>query len=278
MVEIALSLAITGFALVVILGVLPTGLQVQRENREETIIGQDASVWMNAIRNGARGFDDLTNYVDAVVKAVTRFDLNGGVLAGYPEVHILTPTNYLINGTPQAPTYPNNIFDGYRIIGLLSTPRYEYFFKNNGTLQHITNRLIETSNYVTAYVRAMAGAATEKSPQSNPDVRGLAFRYRMVAEMVPYVGWDTNWVQFNPANTGTNSVDRRAYEAAMVAANTTPNLNDIRLLFRWPVLPNNQPEKGRQAFRTVASSELSRTNDRGMTVYFLNPRSYVGYP
>ena len=55
MIEIALSLAIIGFALVAIVGVLPLGLNVQKKNREETIINQDASVLLNAIRNGAQG-------------------------------------------------------------------------------------------------------------------------------------------------------------------------------------------------------------------------------
>ena len=44
MIEIAISLAIIGFALVAILGVLPIGMSVQRENREETIINQDAKI------------------------------------------------------------------------------------------------------------------------------------------------------------------------------------------------------------------------------------------
>ncbi|MGD0614189.1 MAG: type II secretion system protein, partial [Verrucomicrobiota bacterium] len=55
MIEIALCLAIIGFALVAIIGVLPTGLNVQKDNREETIINQDAAVWMDAIRHGAQG-------------------------------------------------------------------------------------------------------------------------------------------------------------------------------------------------------------------------------
>ena len=66
MVEIALCLAIIGFALVAIIGVLPTGLNVQQTNREETVIDQDAAVWMDAIRNGGRGYDDLTNYIIAI--------------------------------------------------------------------------------------------------------------------------------------------------------------------------------------------------------------------
>jgi prepilin-type N-terminal cleavage/methylation domain-containing protein len=63
LVEIAICLAIIGIALVAIIGVLPRGLDVQRENRERTVINQDASIFIEAIRNGARGADDLTNYV-----------------------------------------------------------------------------------------------------------------------------------------------------------------------------------------------------------------------
>src|SRR5471030_691992 len=63
MIEIAISLAIIGIALVGIIGVLPLGMNVQRDNREETIINQDASVLLEAIRSGARGLNDLTNYV-----------------------------------------------------------------------------------------------------------------------------------------------------------------------------------------------------------------------
>ena len=57
MVEIAIAIAVIGFALVAIIGVLPTGLQVQRDNREETIINQDGTYWLQAIRNGAAGSD-----------------------------------------------------------------------------------------------------------------------------------------------------------------------------------------------------------------------------
>src|SRR5258708_308441 len=75
MVEIAISLAVIGFALVAIIGILPTGMQVQRENREETVIAQDAMVLMDAIRNGAQGMDDLTNYVQSIAVTVSPYDL-----------------------------------------------------------------------------------------------------------------------------------------------------------------------------------------------------------
>jgi len=51
---------------VAIIGILPSGLQVQRDNRSETIINQDGTFWLETIRNGARGMDDLVSYVDRI--------------------------------------------------------------------------------------------------------------------------------------------------------------------------------------------------------------------
>ena len=72
MVEIALCLGVIGFALVAIVGILPLGLQVQQENREDTIVSQDGSYFLEAIRNGAQGLDHLTNHVQKIFQ-VERF-------------------------------------------------------------------------------------------------------------------------------------------------------------------------------------------------------------
>ena len=77
MVEIAICLAIIGFALVAIIGVLPYGMATQRDNREETIINQDATVFLEAIRNGSQGLDDLTNYVYAITNYWTQYSSAG---------------------------------------------------------------------------------------------------------------------------------------------------------------------------------------------------------
>src|SRR6266498_397335 len=66
MVEIAISLGVIAIALVAILGVLPTGVRVQRDNREDTILNQEGEFWLEAIRSGSRGLDYLTNYVDLI--------------------------------------------------------------------------------------------------------------------------------------------------------------------------------------------------------------------
>src|SRR5207247_333730 len=42
MIEIAICIAVIGFALVAIIGVLPTAMRVQQDNRADTLIDQDA--------------------------------------------------------------------------------------------------------------------------------------------------------------------------------------------------------------------------------------------
>lgn len=61
MVEIAIAIGVIGFALVAIIGILPSGLEVQRDNRSETIINQDATFWLTAIKSGAVDVNELTS-------------------------------------------------------------------------------------------------------------------------------------------------------------------------------------------------------------------------
>ena len=72
MVEIAICLAIIAFALVAIIGVLPIGMNAQKENREETLINFDAHYLMDAIRSGSQGADTLTNYIICITNIKVR--------------------------------------------------------------------------------------------------------------------------------------------------------------------------------------------------------------
>src|SRR5208282_3735932 len=134
MVEIAISLAVIGIALVAIIGVLPIGMNTQRDNREETIINQDATMFIEAIRGGARGLDDLTNYVYAITNYWTNVTSHASGVIGY--------TNY-----------PSFLVNGMNIVGLLSTPEYT---DTNG-LPIPTLMFGGYSNHVVAYVRSISG-------------------------------------------------------------------------------------------------------------------------
>jgi type II secretory pathway pseudopilin PulG len=250
LIEIAISLAVIAFALVAIIGVLPIGLGVQRDNRQETIINQDASVFMDAIRNGQRGLDDLTNYVFAITNFVTTFDANGVNPSTNKQGYTFT------SSTP--PGFP--LTNGARIVGLLSTPRMIPWGNNI------------YSNYVVAYVHSISGPANEKFPQTNRDVQDLALSYRMIPELSPYAEYAPDWTNVVVGDTNAHA------SFAHVATNLQNNLYNLRLTFRWPLLPNGDSGPGRQVFRTMASGAL--TNDpigvpSFTNLYFLQPRTYV---
>jgi len=262
LVEIAISLAIIGFALVAIIGVLPIGMNVQKENREQTIINQDATVFVDAIRSGARGLDYLTNYVDAITNVATDFNPDGTIRNG-PVFYGYTRTEWTINNVVQPPGY--EIFNGHQIIGLLSTPKYTYW--------NVASQTVLRSNYITAYVRAISGLAAEKFPQDNLDVRDGAFTYRMISEVVPYTGWDTNWVQYNAPGLNPEEVVTRS-NYWVLAKNLNANLHDIRLTFRWPFLPSGRTGRGVQIFRTMAGGAM--TNEPpGTPTWFFQPQTFV---
>ena len=102
LIEIAICLGIIAFALVAIIGILPAGLQVQRDNREETIINQEGTYLLEAIRNGAEGMEDLSNRVRLIVISNVA-----------QQVEIKRIDNSL--------TLPNRL-TAKQIVGLLSTP------------------------------------------------------------------------------------------------------------------------------------------------------------
>jgi len=239
MVEIAISLAIIGFALVAIIGVLPLGMNVQRDNREETIINQDATYLIDAIRSGARGLDDLTNAVLAITNYTTRYDAN----TNNPSPPIINGYTYT-NSSPGTPYFPIN--NGFRIIGLMSTPKYVF-----GVREFY-------SNHVVAYVRALSGLAVEKFPQDNPDVRQGAFSYRVLVE---------NLALPAPVDPATNSASRQL----------THNLRELRLSFRWPLLAGGQPGNRGQTFRTMIGGRLVKIkdSDKDPDLYFFQPQDFV---
>ncbi len=254
MIEIAISLAIIGFALVAIIGALPTGMTVQRDNREETIINQDASVFMDAIRHGmpinaigsgVTGLDDLTNYVFAITNYFRNYTSNGvpvGIVHAYGYTYYTATFDKSTMGTLLPLT------TGARIVGLLSTPKYQ--FRPDGSF---------VSNRVEAYVRAISGNASEKPPQVDPNVQSLAFSYRLIPEIVTVEA--SSPVPPSP-----------------VLNNLTANLHEVRLLFQWPLLPGGKVGSGRQQFRSMMGGAYLNTSVLGTNYWYFQPSTYVKAP
>ena len=267
-IEIALCLGIIGFALVAILAALPSGLNVQKRNREETIIGEDAGVWMSALRTGARGYDDLTNNVLCITNFWTRY--NADFSTGPSGFDYYTPTNSLITST-NVPSFL--LTNGARIIGLLSTPK---------RIPDVIDPPYQ-SNYVVAYVRAFSGAAVDKAPQNNATILADAFIYRMIVENFPYTPVDTNAYCLDcPAtNNATPAQMTDRTNLMKTVALLQANAHDFRLLFRWPVLPSGQiPNVGFATFRSMADGQLVQTNDSDPTLvnqslYFVQPSTFT---
>ncbi len=268
LVEVALALAIIGFALVAIIGSLPFGLNVQRENREETIIVQDANFFIDAIRNGARGLDDLTNYVDAITNYVTGHTIVNGATSVVSSVYAYTYANGWLNGVQNS---EYRIKNGERIVGLLSTPRL--ILPKNST--PIPSSF--TSNYVVAYIRSISGPAIEKSPQTNAIIRDLAFRYKLIPEVNQFNDWNLGWVNFNETGLATNEIVIRSNSWRM-AQSKQANLNEIRLLFRWPIDAKGNAGNQRQVFRSMVSGNFVLTNVGGrsaMNIWLMQSSTYT---
>jgi type II secretory pathway pseudopilin PulG len=252
MVEIAICLAIIGVALVAIIGVLPLGMRTQRDNREETVINQDATVFMEAIRGGARGLNDLTNYVYAITNYWTLFNANGSI--SKPGVNGYTYSS--ASATAPYPLTPFPINSGTNIIGLLSTPEF-IDVTNFAPLANLTG-VNYYSNHVVAYVRSMSGPAVEKPPQDNEIIQADSFGYRILCVNAP-VARDTNALAFNVA-----------YDTQLTAS-----LRELRLTFLWPQLPNGSLGAGRQTFRTLVAGQMTQVFTNGQWLYFYQSQSFT---
>lgn len=150
MLEVAISLAIVGFALVAIIGVLPNGIQVQKNNRDDTLINQEGLMMLEAIRNGAMNFYTLTNMVDDV-------------------------SVYCTNGKGAAMAYTNIVLNSpAQIMGLLSIPAGALFQTNkSGPSMYATQ--------VVAKVRAKTGTVSQQG--TSKDTREFAFSYLLQPEI-----------------------------------------------------------------------------------------------
>lgn len=255
MVEIAISLAIIGIALVAIIGVLPLGMRIQRDNRERTVINQDATVLLENIRGGAHGVDDLTNYVMMITNTYP----------GAPGQPRVFSNPFLMQGPP--PPLNPILTGGAQIVGLMSTP--DFVDANGNPIPYPGYVTPSFSNHMVAFVYSVSGPAVEKPPQLNSSlVRQSSFSYGVVCGNV-----------IEPLDT--NTVNTPYSYSRQLAA----NLHEQRLLFLWPLLPDSRPPRahygtGFQAYRALIPGQLVLDTNLvpGVKLYFFQSQTFTNAP
>jgi type II secretory pathway pseudopilin PulG len=273
MIEIAIAIGVIGFALVAIIGILPAGLNVQKDASEDTTISQDAPFFLESIRNGGTNaqinnlqtgllssmsaLDFLTNYVESIT--IATLNNNGWI------------TNVYTNAVGTAYSMTN----GRTILGLLSTAE---FYPN----ARAGNMWVPGSvtNIVTARVRALSGSAVEQNGANSI----TAFRYLMNVEIAPFSSFAPDSTAFLADqyiyNQFTNYwVDRsnRFLESQYMQF----NLFEVRLRFSWPVLPNGTAGANHQSYRTLVAGHLLQATNLNLAnplTTLFQPQWYLNAP
>ncbi len=212
LIEIALCIAIVSIAMVAIIGVLPTGLNVQRQNREEAMLTQDAELLLNAIRSGQVGLQDLVNFADRVTLVRDYRD-------GSP-----SRTNYFHGPLVVSPPADSQPFgDAFQLLGLISRPRYTREVSANNP-----NSAVVVTNTIHLEMRTLSGSMANqpiirssgyRTPGSDPRI-DFAFRYLVTIETV--------------ARQGV----RVPGDLERMPDTTDDGVSEIRLTLEWPLVRN----------------------------------------
>jgi hypothetical protein len=139
----------------------------------------------------------------------------------------------------------------------------------------------------------MSGSASSMAPQNNPSVREMAFTYQMFSEVMPYgsgdprvpysSAWLPDWTNYTAYPNAADWFWRSNF--FRYAENLQADLNEVRLLFRWPALPNGGLGSGRQVVRAVTAGPLQPFIEPGLpnllpqslpyTLNFVQPKTFM---
>ncbi len=223
MIEIAISLAVIAFALVAIIGILPTGLTAQKGNREETIINQEGPYFLEVIKSGGQGFDHLLNNIDKI-GIVTKNTNTLALSTNFAFYSGLIPAGYSSN-----------------MVGLLSLRKGTPFSPAGG----------DPVEMVIATVRALSGAAVETGGAS----QDFAFGYQLTAEVVPL-----QWEADAPFIADVVASDLAPEHKDRYLGTLKNHLFELRITCRWPLLPGDRPGPNRKTFRSLISGRMNTTD------------------
>jgi type II secretory pathway pseudopilin PulG len=258
MVELALCIAVVSIAMVAIIGVLPLGMNVQKQNREDTIINQDAQILMDALRTASASGASITNFYSDPLKVANRlweFSNAADYFTNFVDYVVVTNVFgrsywrgpwYLkeTGGDAGDPARPS-LMDGHMFLNALLTLSTE---TNSG--RFVTNVVFAQMRPITSPVIDYPASLNQKAGLP-PERFDHVFRYIVTAEVTRGM----------PLNAGL--YEGEEYERLRQLTNS---LFEVRLTFEWPVTaqnpdmaePNVRPSVGpnRRTFRTLLSGNL----------------------
>lgn len=220
LIEVALCLAIIGFALVAIIGILPKGMQVQQDNRVETNITQDGQFLLDVLLNGQTNVTRLAENLEWI-----ELYADGALQGSFNRQQLLSGT------------YTTNEL-AYRIVGLLSIPRFE----------PTTNAAGYVSNYVRAKFVGNSGPLADRLTQAPNGSRDLSFSYLVTTTI--------DRAQIHPNNS--NGYYYGYSPNPTYGAILNSNMWDVRVTMSWPVYPNTNTGNGRKSFHAVVAGKLQQ--------------------
>ena len=261
MVEIALAIGILGIALVAIVGVLPVGMNVQKENREDTLIEQEGDFFMEALVNSqdfgrdsiiGTGQRRLTNVVDRI--NVRYLDIESNTVTSDITYDRDNTAGLIAGWNPRT------------VIGLLSKP---YWTRDTWHTQRIETR---------AVVRASVGSAAEQTPL----FEDFAFHYELMVKIHPYsspyeLGGDPA-LKDQMVDLGAFGLNELRRQESLMQ-----NLYEVTLEIRWPVtgaeegVENYTVGNNKRVFRRYVSGSLVE-DMRSPEMYFFSRYVYRPNP
>ncbi len=147
MMEIAIAIGVIAFALIAIMGVLPTGMHIQRDNRQDTIINQDGAYLLEAMRNAAQDIPDLHTFVESYKGQANPFTNTADLIRA------------LMVRDDDDSAHKTNLFlfrsiTGPAVMRGAGVPTFRYMVKSQ-VLQSYVNTNLADSNFTAAYVTAL---------------------------------------------------------------------------------------------------------------------------
>lgn len=222
--EIAVSLAVIGFAIVAVIGVLPTGLNIQRDTRERTVVMQDAKFFIEAIRQGGKGTNDLLSNVERLWVAYDKGPDNP------PQIDELVRGKHFTRDS--------------QIIEYLTLPRFGNF------ADHL---------YTVALVRSLSGPASEKGANSGDD--RIAFSYFVRTEVVPITSVPnqtfTSTSTLDQREVALRKTQLNYFRRSLQEVKLTMMWPPLPAAYRHDWVPKNQV-----SFRTFFSGSMTNNQQR----------------